>query len=239
MAAQCKNLRLQYESSSLRSRLIKEINENELSCAICLDEVKTIDQVWNCTVCFKILHLRCMKKWQFMQYANKVPTKCPSCNYQCSIFVKPTCFCGKVEDPPITSKHLAHSCGEKCQKLLNCGHYCNFKCHPGPHIKCECKQAHKFSLYLNILIYWMIIGYKQARYIFSFKYVIIFFCQGIAEMLITILLILDLIDEIIDKIKKFCDESHNNIDRRRRRAYNSYLRSQHYDFLLDKEVFFQ
>ena len=238
MDAKCKDLSLQYESSSLRCTIIKEIKEKELSCPICLNDINDTDQVWNCKVCFKILHLRCMKRWQFMLHGNKIPTKCPSCNHRCSIFVKPSCFCGKVENPTITSNHLEHSCGEQCQKQLPCGHYCNFKCHPGPHVKCECKPFFKFIYYFNILIYWMIIGFKQARYIFSFEFVVIFFCQAITEISITILFIFDLFDEIIDRIKKFCDNSHNDDDRRRRRASNVYLRTQHFDFLLDKDLFY-
>ena len=181
---------------SQRCRLIKDIKENALKCVICLDQIKVSDKIWNCVACFQILHLNCMRKWEMMQIRRRGRLTCPACISESKRTVISLCFCGKVEDPPLTWQHLAHSCGQQCLKQLSCGHYCIFTCHPGPHIRCGCKPPNQLRILFNFLIFLISIGYKQVRYILSFEYFCIFICKRIVELSILILIIMEDLDRL-------------------------------------------
>lgn len=137
-------------SISQREVLIRDINENRLECAICCDKVKAADPVWNCEVCFQSFHLDCMKKWKINQQRSGRIFKCPTCNNQSvNTSMKSLCFCGKVENPLVNWNHLPHSCDKQCLKELVCGHHCNFSCHPGQHMICECSRQE------DVFEYWL------------------------------------------------------------------------------------
>ncbi|KAL7016536.1 hypothetical protein ACKWTF_010048 [Chironomus riparius] len=214
---------------SQRCRLIKDIKENTLKCIICLDEIKAVDQVWNCGACFQILHLVCMNKWKMVQIRKRGSYNCPACNIESHTPVIPLCFCGKVFDPPVTWNHLPHSCGDQCQKLLHCGHYCIFTCHPGPHIRCECRPPPKLRIFIGLLIYWILIGFKHVRYILSFEYFCIHLLKTIIESSIVILIIIERMDCLNDYFWdsydfKYSGDSLRHLPPRRRAIINEQRR---------------
>lgn len=75
--------------------------------------------------------MKCMKIWSEMRYE----VRCPNCNTIQSCDYISRCFCQKISNPSF-NHYIPHSCGNKCDKLLKCGHNCSRQCHPGPCIPC-------------------------------------------------------------------------------------------------------
>ena len=120
-----------------------------LDCVACMCPVRVDDQIWQCSECFLIMHLVCLRRWAQSSAARPetlseecfpdiVPTwKCPKCRKAYALSECPTesrCFCGKVVNPPVDLWKAPHSCGQVCGKPLQppCGHTCLLLCHPGP-----------------------------------------------------------------------------------------------------------
>lgn len=132
------------DSSQARS-LIEQLINGSYECMVCCESVKWSNQVWNCSNCFHIFHLSCIRKWARSEAAavkEESGWRCPGCQ---NVSTRPPnkyfCFCGKVRDPDWTPKDgiTPHSCGEVCKKKrVNppCEHSCNELCHPGPCPSC-------------------------------------------------------------------------------------------------------
>lgn len=51
------------DGASQRERLTEQLTRGTLECLVCCDRVRQHDPVWNCTNCYHVLHLKCIKKW--------------------------------------------------------------------------------------------------------------------------------------------------------------------------------
>ena len=49
--------------STLAATIIEKLNNNSYECMICTDVIKRQVLTWNCTNCFSLFHLFCIKKW--------------------------------------------------------------------------------------------------------------------------------------------------------------------------------
>ncbi|KAL4221983.1 Transcriptional repressor NF-X1 [Mactra antiquata] len=129
---------------SQRGVLIEQLSKGTYECMVCCESVRSSNAVWNCTGCYHVFHLRCIKKWARSPNAVVSGTdrdgwRCPAC--QTLSFKFPNqyrCFCGKVRDPEVTRMDTPHSCGDVCHKDRGetCKHPCNLLCHPGPCPEC-------------------------------------------------------------------------------------------------------
>ncbi|XP_066929991.1 NF-X1-type zinc finger protein NFXL1-like [Clytia hemisphaerica] len=132
-----------------QSQMVQDILQTgAICCLVCIETVKRLNAIWSCTKCFSIFHLQCIQKWaregigrQAIQAEGdlrdvKFMWNCPKCRHEYSQNENPTkymCYCGKEEDPPFDPWIVPHSCGNKCERLLQpeCGHECLLLCHPG------------------------------------------------------------------------------------------------------------
>ena len=117
---------------SQREQLIKDIESNSLECMICCDKIRDHQPVWNCSNCFHILHLNCIKTWITNSKTESGEWRCVACQYlRLETPRDYACFCGKQRYPAVNRNDLAHSCGEMCGRTDNCLHPCTLRCHPG------------------------------------------------------------------------------------------------------------
>eukprot|EP01138_Halocafeteria_seosinensis_P003070 gb/GECG01003138.1/.p1 GENE.gb/GECG01003138.1/~~gb/GECG01003138.1/.p1 ORF type:complete len:860 (+),score=20.55 gb/GECG01003138.1/:1-2580(+) len=153
----------------------KSVNYEE--CVICIEEIERSEAIFQCATCFANFHLPCVQSWvksslrpesSLLADILDLPNVwyCPSCRAQYDEKEYPKyykCYCGKQVDPPDDPWLDPHTCGEKCDKQLKCGHRCMQLCHAGPcppcvitvDATCFCgKQrtrkrcgAHRFSCY--------------------------------------------------------------------------------------------
>lgn len=117
---------------SQREQLIKDIESNSLECMICCEKIKAYAATFNCTNCYHILHMNCIKTWIKNSKNEQGEWRCPACN-QCNK-QRPNdylCFCTKMKNPTPNRNDLAHSCGDMCLNTSNCSHPCQLRCHPG------------------------------------------------------------------------------------------------------------
>ena len=123
---------------TLGDRIRHEIRKG-YECMICMAEVKFFQPVWSCKTCYKLFHLKCVHQWIKQNTAKSKPPsepfdwRCPGCQ---SVYIEPSlpryvCFCGRMENPPI-SRQAPFSCGEPCSiPRSGCSHPCVLPCHPG------------------------------------------------------------------------------------------------------------
>lgn len=124
-------------------------------CAVCLEKIRHRDKLWNCPVCYNIVHLPCIQHWVKTQSEELEKTnwkiganssaladfRCPFCQSVISsnTVAEYKCFCGKVKDPAPDTFLLPGSCGQACGKRRKdpcCPHSCTLMCHPGPCPQC-------------------------------------------------------------------------------------------------------
>uniref|UniRef100_A0A8C4X3S7 Nuclear transcription factor, X-box binding like 1 n=1 Tax=Erpetoichthys calabaricus TaxID=27687 RepID=A0A8C4X3S7_ERPCA len=154
------------ELERTRQFLNDAFQSGAITCLICIASVKRNQAMWSCKGCYCIFHLPCIQKWAkdcvFLvssvtddDFGKKEhPWACPKCRHEYMNFETPTrytCYCGKVEDPPLDPWLVPHSCGQVCEKNFrpSCGHSCLLLCHPGPcppcpkmvTVTCFCKRA--------------------------------------------------------------------------------------------------
>lgn len=126
------------DAASQRERLEEMLNRRLLECLVCCEKMKEADRVWSCSLCFNILHLRCLKAWA---NSSKIENgwRCPACqNVYNEVPKQYRCYCGKVTDPKYTPGMVPHSCGGMCLKEgKSCDHKCTLQCHPGPCPECN------------------------------------------------------------------------------------------------------
>lgn len=129
------NIRFVLEKEiSQRDRLIKEIETNSLECMICCEKIKAYAATFNCSSCYHIVHLNCIKTWVKNSKNERNEWRCPACNQvsnQHESKINYFCFCGKLRNPTPNRNDLAHSCGDMCLNTSQCTHPCQLKCHPG------------------------------------------------------------------------------------------------------------
>ncbi|CRL01469.1 CLUMA_CG014376, isoform A [Clunio marinus] len=123
---------------SQREQIIKDIESNNLECMICCDKIKDYQSTWNCSNCYHIQHLSCIKTWISNSKTESGEWRCVACQYLRLETPKDYfCFCGKQKYPTVNRNDLAHSCGDQCGRTDNCQHPCTLRCHPGPHNICQ------------------------------------------------------------------------------------------------------
>ncbi|KAK6362863.1 FKBP12-associated protein [Orbilia blumenaviensis] len=144
------------EAESLTTRIHAEISSGEYECMICYSGVNRKSKIWDCTTCYAVFHLHCIKKWA--KQALDVPSasndeivpqrtwRCPGC--QSTSTEAPeryTCWCGKTDSPEVARFVPPHSCGQTCNKpreppagkTASCPHGCDLQCHAGPCPPCS------------------------------------------------------------------------------------------------------
>lgn len=127
-----------------RGLLIEQLTLGTYECMVCCETVRCHHAVWNCSGCYHVFHLRCIKKWA------RSPTalvegegsgwRCPACQKVTDLYPNQyKCFCSKLRDPEWDRMETPHSCGQVCGKKRgdNCSHSCNILCHPGPCPPCS------------------------------------------------------------------------------------------------------
>ncbi|KAF3916775.1 hypothetical protein ABW20_dc0108020 [Dactylellina cionopaga] len=144
-----KNVR---EAEDLTSRIHAEISSSDYECMICYSSVNRKSKIWDCTRCYAVFHLHCIKKWakQALEVPNPsndeiVPQRtwrCPGCqNPSTDAPDRYECWCGKSENPEVARYVPPHSCGQTCGKPReaprNCPHGCDLQCHAGPCPPCS------------------------------------------------------------------------------------------------------
>ncbi len=135
-------LQVQEPKETRSEILIEQLIKNKCECLVCCSIIKSDSAVWNCTMCFQMFHMYCIKKWaQASLTDNQQQWRCPYCqNTSEAVPNKYTCFCGKQTDPEYSKLQTPHSCGEICGKQKSdprCTHRCSTLCHPGPCNPCD------------------------------------------------------------------------------------------------------
>uniref|UniRef100_A0A2A4K355 Protein shuttle craft n=1 Tax=Heliothis virescens TaxID=7102 RepID=A0A2A4K355_HELVI len=121
-----------------RERLSEQLDKGTLECLVCCDRVKQFDQVWSCSNCYHVLHLRCIRKWA-MSSMVEGKWRCPACqNTNEAIPTEYRCMCGAMRAPEYQRGAAgAHTCGRACRRARACPHPCTLLCHPGPCPPCQ------------------------------------------------------------------------------------------------------
>ncbi|WFD31800.1 FKBP12-associated protein [Malassezia sp. CBS 17886] len=116
--------RVETEALSLRERLVAELSGDDYDCIICYNSITRRNAVWDCSRCYAVFHLGCVRRWAERS----------------------------VKDVEEQNPHtIPHSCGGACGR--GCAwHGCAAPvCHPGPcppcaasvSVACFCgKQGH-------------------------------------------------------------------------------------------------
>ena len=126
--------------------IITRILADTYDCSICSETIHARSPVWNCIQCSTMLHLKCIQRYydtivhhlSITSQQSQATLRCPTCTY--TYIDKPdayTCFCQAELQPPVLPYVLPHSCGQTCNRALQCHkHHCTQPCHPGPCNKC-------------------------------------------------------------------------------------------------------
>lgn len=123
---------------SQRDQLIRDIETGKIECMICCERIRDHHSIWNCSNCFRIQHLHCIRTWIKNSKSETHEWRCVACQFERKEIPKDYfCFCGQIKSPPLSRDDLAHSCGSMCAKTDNCPHPCSLQCHPGPHAICQ------------------------------------------------------------------------------------------------------
>ncbi|KAF3912178.1 hypothetical protein ABW21_db0207490 [Orbilia brochopaga] len=142
------------EAEDLMTRIHNDISSGDYECMICYSGVTRRSKVWECTRCYAVFHLGCVKRWA--KQALDAPAasnnddivplqrtwRCPGCqNPSSEMPEKYTCWCEKSENPEIARFVPPHSCGQTCGKRRevpkDCPHGCELQCHAGPCPPCS------------------------------------------------------------------------------------------------------
>ncbi|RWS25977.1 Protein shuttle craft-like protein [Leptotrombidium deliense] len=141
---------------SQREILEEMLRKGEYECMVCCEEIRVHDSIWNCSNCYNIFHLKCIKQWALSNGSLSVQNtgqqndgwRCPACqNIEMRVPTRYYCFCGKIRDPDLNHYLVPHSCGNVCRKKKitqsknRCSHNCNIQCHPGPCPPCRVRVS--------------------------------------------------------------------------------------------------
>lgn len=132
-------------AADLGTRIHEDIGSWNYECAICTDDVIRTSQIWSCTLCWTVVHLKCAKRWhgnqkkqqdlQSTEPQQEFSWRCPGCNSKLADDPGSyRCWCGKDINPqPAPASLPPHSCGQTCAKPRpTCPHPCGLQCHAGP-----------------------------------------------------------------------------------------------------------
>ncbi|XP_076819243.1 transcriptional repressor NF-X1-like isoform X1 [Clavelina lepadiformis] len=137
------NMRFPADERNQASVLLDQLSDGTYECMVCCDRVRQQHAVWNCTKCYNLFHMGCIKKWARSPAAKVEESgwRCPGCqNVTKNVPTSYYCFCGKVREPEWNRGEIPHSCGDACGRARrdnpDCTHPCNILCHPGPCPQC-------------------------------------------------------------------------------------------------------
>ncbi|QPH00946.1 hypothetical protein C2857_005077 [Epichloe festucae Fl1] len=81
-------------ADDLGTRIHEDVANLNYECAICTDDVSRTSHIWSCTLCWTVVHLKCVKRWygnqkkqQDLQSAEpqmEFTWRCPGCNSKLS-----------------------------------------------------------------------------------------------------------------------------------------------------------
>ena len=139
-------------AADLPTRIHEDIDNGNYECMICSNEIYRNSKIWDCSDCWSVFHISCIKKWassegsaiqQRREEDGSLPPprqwRCPGCNLPKD--EKPnnlmfTCWCTKEVDPKSLPGLPPFSCGQTCARdhILpkDCPHPCHLSCHAGP-----------------------------------------------------------------------------------------------------------
>jgi len=131
-----------------RERLTSQLTSGVYECMVCCESVQPAQSIWNCSQCFHVFHLSCVRRWARCSQDESGHWRCPGCQ---SVNQAPAstyyCFCSKRKEPEWNRRDIPHSCGEVCGKPLgdgvDCVHACTLLCHPGPCPTCSAQTMRK------------------------------------------------------------------------------------------------
>ena len=85
------------QSCDLRARLAEQLSCGTTECMVCLERVWQTAHTWDCSNCFQVFHLNCIKKWARTAGTGDGGWRCPGCQ---AVTVRLPhqyrCFCRKV-----------------------------------------------------------------------------------------------------------------------------------------------
>ena len=138
------NKNYQIPESTITS--IKELTEESIECIVCSENITYLSEIWSCTKCYTIIHIKCIYDWIFKlnQSSSEQIFKytCPHCSEVFKVERESlpiyNCFCGKFNQGKYSNDiKIPHTCGKTCGTKI-CEHFiCFIPCHPGPHIQCK------------------------------------------------------------------------------------------------------
>ncbi|ESO86262.1 hypothetical protein LOTGIDRAFT_129545 [Lottia gigantea] len=116
--------------------MIEQLTKGRYECMVCCENMRPDTAVWNCSSCYHLFHLFCIKKWARSSTAlvEGEGWRCPACqNITEKVPNSYKCFCGKIRDPVYNRYETPHSCGDVCNRNRkgDCQHPCTLLCHPG------------------------------------------------------------------------------------------------------------
>lgn len=118
------------------------LNFENIYCPSCSLLINRYDQIWNCKSCFSSFHLDCLKiKQTKIGNSNIFEWSCTECDDNYSQNFKPSyiCFCGnyyenKKFNIDFNNSLYPHSCGCRCDFVIENNKKCSLPCHRGPHL---------------------------------------------------------------------------------------------------------
>lgn len=128
------------DTTELAKTIATQLSELRYECANCLEIVRHEHSTWNCSSCFRVFHLACIKKWAKVEESGEGRSfRCPHCQAPQKPVSRYRCFCQKQQDPRVDPMlSCPHSCGATCgrKRGVGCPHPCPSQCHPGPCPEC-------------------------------------------------------------------------------------------------------
>ena len=92
------------QSCDLRARLAEQLSCGTTECMVCLERVWQTAHTWDCSNCFQVFHLNCIKKWARTAGTGDGGWRCPGCQaVTVRIPHEYRCFCRKVSRTSISS----------------------------------------------------------------------------------------------------------------------------------------
>ncbi|OAA42560.1 NF-X1 type zinc finger family protein [Metarhizium rileyi] len=81
-------------AEDLGTRIHEDISNFNYECAICTDDVVRTSHIWSCSLCWTVVHLKCVKRWhgnqkkqqdlQSTEPQQELSWRCPGCNSRLS-----------------------------------------------------------------------------------------------------------------------------------------------------------
>ncbi|KAI9345591.1 hypothetical protein BDR26DRAFT_140120 [Obelidium mucronatum] len=120
-----------------------ELAAETYECAICVQPIEISAAIYSCSTCWTVFHLLCVEEWAETsghEDAYDPDTwfwRCPGCQTNHSVFPYGCCYCGESYADEIEFFEKPHSCGNTCNRTVNCIHPCQEICHGGACLPCR------------------------------------------------------------------------------------------------------